>query len=138
LVSKSDSPDTDDGGTSVGSISSSIGGGLTVLVGLAVGLAVGLGLAEVTVGVGDGAGVVGACVVEAAVVGVGEAVTDRVAVGLGVGSGSSGALRDAHSAPPPRPSAMAMSTASTIGHLEDFGSSGGVSGSCAGGMAMVG
>ena len=140
LVSKSPSPDTADGGTSVGSISSSIGGGEVVLVGLPLGVALTdtLGLADVAVGVGEGAGVVGACVVGAAVVKVGEEVTDRVAVGLGVGSGSSGVLREAHSAPPPSPSAMAIRTASTIGHREDFGSSGGISGSCAGGMAMVG
>ncbi len=138
-VSKSPSPATDDGGTSVGSISSSIGGGEVVLVGLGVALGDTLGLAEVAVGVGVGVGDgEGACVVGAAVVSVGEGVTGRVAVGLGVGSGSSGALRDAQSAPPPRPSPMAIRTASTIGHREDRGSSGGISGSCAGGMAMVG
>ena len=100
----------------------------------------GVGLAEV------GAAVVGACDVGAAVVGVcvgvmlGVAEGERVTVGetLGVGSGSSGALRAAHSAPAPRPRAMATSTASTIGHRDAFGCSGGSSGSCAGGMAMVG
>jgi len=139
-VSKSPSPSTAEGGTSVGSISSSIGGGVTVFVGLGVLLAVGVGLAEVAVGVADC--VVGACVVGACVVGVGVGVaeTERVAEGvaLGEGSGSSDPLRAAHKAPAPRPSAIAIRTASTIGHREAFGSSGGCSGSCAGGMAMVG
>jgi len=93
-----------------------------------------------------GARVVGACVVGATVVGatvvgawlVGDTVGDWVAVGDSVGSGASLPLRAAHNAPAPRPSAIATITAMMIGALEDLGSSGGNSGSCAGGMAMVG
>ncbi len=110
------------------------------MVGLGVFDTVGLGLAEVAVGVGVadvGATVVGACVV-GVTVGVmeGERVADGVT--LGEGSGSFGALRAAHSAPAPRPRAIAINTARTMGHRDALGSSGGCSGSCAGGIAMVG
>jgi len=103
---------------------------------------VAVGLAVVCVGVGAlvvGAAVVGAWVVGATAVIDGDAL-DRVALGVGDGdgSGSSVLLRDAHNAPAPRPSAMATITAMMIGTFDGFGSCVGSSGSCAGGIAMVG
>lgn len=138
------SPSTADGGGPLGSTSSSSGG--DVVVGLDVGdldafadlLAVGLADAVVGVAVGDGAWVVGAAVVGAAVVGAGDELTDLLALGVGLGEGSGASLlRDAHRAPAPSPSTIATTTAMMIGTLDCF-SSGGGSGSPAGGIAMVG
>jgi hypothetical protein len=113
---------------------------VTVTVGCGVRVAVRVG--EAVVGVGVGATVVGATVVGVtgtvgvAVVGVGEGL--RVTVGDGVGWSSPELLRAAHSAPAPRPMAMARTTASTIGHLEAEGSCSGSSGGPEGGSCIVG
>lgn len=147
-VSKLPSSDTAEGGTSVGSTSSSNGGGEVVTVGFGalVRVAVGEGAALVgatVVGatvVGAtvvGATVVGAAVVGAAVVGFGD--FERVAVGEVLGSGSSSAPpRAAHRAPPPRPRTIARITATTIGVLDGFSCAGGSSGGSPAGICMVG
>lgn len=114
---------------------------------VSVGLGVLDGLAEVgagalVVGAAEvGAAVVGAYVVGGTVVGVlcvGDTLGEVVTTGDSVGPGASFPPRAAHSAPAPRPSAIATITAMMIGALPDLGSSGGGSGSWAGGMAMVG
>lgn len=113
-----------------------MGLGVFVGVGVGVGLA-GVGVAVAEVGAAEvGATVVGAAVVGAAVLRVGDA--DRVIVGVAVGSGSLELLRDAHSAPAPRPNRIASSTATMIGSLDVFCSGSGSSGGPEGGICIVG
>jgi hypothetical protein len=76
-------------------------------------------------------------VVGAAVVGVTD--FERVAVGVGLGSGSLfELLRAAHRAPAPSPSRIATITAMTIGVLEGPPSDSGSSGGPEGGICIVG
>ena len=113
-----------------------MGFGVLVRVAVGVGLAV-VGVAVAVVGAAVvGATVVGAAVVGAAVVRVGDA--DRVIVGVAVGSGSLELPREAHSAPAPRPSRIARSTATMIGSLDVFCSGSGSSGGPEGGICIVG
>ena len=141
----------------MGSVSCSSGGPLVVTVGLGVLVLVTVGVGDAFVGVGVGATVVGrvvvgatvvgatvvgatvvgATVVGAAVVGLGDLV--RVAVGVGLGSGSLfELLRAAHNAPAPSPSRIARTTAMMIGFFEGLCSGCGSSGGPEGGICIVG